>query len=53
MERLQPQGKPIDAGKRGKKEHWERDPTTGMDVLVKDPSFESVYPSRSRSWIYF
>jgi len=40
MERLQPQGKPIDAGKRGKKEHWERDPTTGMDVLVKDPSFE-------------
>lgn len=47
MERLQPQGKPIDVGKHGKKEHWERDPTTGMDVLVKDPSFES---ESSRDW---
>jgi hypothetical protein len=44
MERLQPakNAKATDAAQR-KGDRWERDPTTGVDVLVKDPEFEGAW----------
>jgi hypothetical protein len=43
MERLQPSknAKATDAAQR-KGDRWARDPTTGVDVLIKDPEFEGM-----------
>jgi hypothetical protein len=41
MDRLGPQGKPIDMAQQ-KGDHWAKDPTTGGDVLIKNPEFERV-----------
>lgn len=43
MDRLQPpkDAKATDAGKQ-QGDRWAKDPTTGLDVLIKDPQFESA-----------
>ena len=44
MERMQPPkgARPTDMAQQ-KGERWERDPTTGLEVLVKDPKFEGTH----------
>ena len=44
MQRMQPPkgARPTDMAQQ-KGERWERDPTTGLEVLVKDPKFEGAH----------
>lgn len=43
MEKMQPSkgSRPVDMGKQ-KGDHWEKDPTTGLDVLIRDAQFKGT-----------